>query len=136
MLGTATSSAAIPCGAERPIDEMLAAYDDALDEHHELLVRQYERDGLPPPTRAEFDDERVWVMGDGTASRACFQRLGDARRYRKDGFWGCVQDYIEDEEQGARLLARRLSPPLGLARRLPGNHLARPAASVRDTSAM
>lgn len=86
--------------AERPIDEMLAAYDDALDEHHELLVRQYERDGLPPPTRAEFDDERVWVMGDGTASRACFQRLGDARRYRKDGFWGCVQDYIEDEEQG------------------------------------
>jgi hypothetical protein len=86
--------------AERPIDGMLAAYDGALDDHYERLGRQYERDELPPPTRAEFDDDRAWVLGDGTASRACFQRLGDSRAYRKDGFWGCVQDYIEDEEQG------------------------------------
>ncbi len=97
-LGSACVAVLLTACGDRPIDDMLAAYDAEVDEHFARLVRRAERKEMPLPTREWFDAARPWVFGHSTASRRCFQDLGDRRKYRDADVWSCLQDYIEDED--------------------------------------
>lgn len=76
---------------DAPVEHMLAAYDDFLDEQYECQ-KDSEELGL---SREEYD-AREWAMGEGSKGRDCVWKVGHAKKWKNDPYFECMVDVIEN----------------------------------------
>jgi hypothetical protein len=88
----------LPACREYAVEDMLAAHDDFLHDQYVALADEYERQGMPRPTRKWFDESASWRWEAGTERRECLIEAGESKRYRGHRFWGCTQELYESEE--------------------------------------